>query len=963
MGLAGLEGELVQPLVRMMPAMVVVLIISLAAYWFYYKKVGKGSAPSKKSVEEADEWGESLIIGEVPSNRIYIEPLDPAIEIEEPEVELSYNGLRLEPLTVRAVKRPVREEPQKQSAQPLINPSVNQAVNPSINQAVNPPINQVINQTINQAVDQAVNQNGQNGALPAAPNVDRSPRRVTVRISNNSRNARSELTFDDGFVAGSHVAIESTIKAPLHQLPPSLPEFAGRSFELSELLAARANPEIKILGLQGLSGVGKTTLAIKLANQLAPHYPDAQIYIDLKGASPLPLPVTEAQAQIIRAYLPTVRLPENEVELNRMYQAVLSGNKALFLLDNAANAQQVIPLLPPDGCLSIITSRQQITLPGSFVSRLDSLSAPEARELLQRILPRIGERADEIAELCGRLPLALRLAGSALTQHPELSTEDYARRLAQRQKQERPLPPIEAVLHLSYELLFPNLKKLWRMLAVFSDTFDVSAAASVWRMNPARAAESLNCLMTYSLVERNRAIGRFRLHDLMLHFADACLSSEERTVVNHLHSAHYQSVLHEADALYGQGGKFLKQGLALLDLEWRNIQAGQVWAAAHADQSRSACELCASYPDAGKYVRDLRQHPRERIRWSEAALASAKLLKRRKAAGRHLVALGDSYIDLSESHHAIECYEQALEMARSSSDYRGEADALSGLGTAYYFGGGLNRARELHEAALEIARSIKDQRVEAIALGNLGVTHYALGEAHSATVLFDQQLRIAREIGDRRNESSALGGLGTAYYSLNNTKFAVSLLTQQLIITREIGDRRGEASALCNLGSAYASLKKYPQAIAFNEQSLAIAREIGDRRIEANALGGLGAAYYMSGDVEVGMQFLEHQHKLAAEIGDRRSESLALINLGEACITKGNARRAIELLQQAFNLTTQIGDIQGQAYSLFKLAIALDKFGDRKQAIAQAQTALELFEVGEYPSAALVREQLDEWQK
>jgi tetratricopeptide (TPR) repeat protein len=630
-------------------------------------------------------------------------------------------------------------------------------------------------------------------------------------------------------------------------------------------------------------------------------------------------------------------------------------------LDNAANEEQITPLLPPPGCLSIITSRQQIDLPGLFMIRLDSLSASEAQELLSRIIPHIGHQAEKIAELCGRLPLALRLAASVLTEHSELSIDDYAERLAKHQKAEKPMKPIDAVLHTSYELLAPGLQKIWRMLAVFSDTFDVNAAASMWKINPAQAAKALDSLVTYSMIESNSANGRFRLHDLMLGLAETCLSREEREAINHLHSAHYQSVLHETDALYEQGGSSLKQGLALLDLEWSNIQAGQLWAAANTGRSREACELCASYPDAGRYVLDLRQHPRERIRWNEAALAAAKILKRRKAAGRHLIALGDSYIDLSETDHAIGCYEQALELARSINDRRGEADALSGLGTAYYIGGGLNRARELHEVALEIARSINDQRAEAIALGNLGVTHYALGEARTATVLFDQQLRISRETGDRRNESIALGGLGIAHCSLNNARLAADLLNQQLAITREIGDRRGEASALCHLGGACARLKDHQNAIAFNHQSLAIAREIGDRRNEANALGGLGTAYYLSGDTEVALQFFEMQLKLAADIGDRRGESLAQINLGEASVAHGNPKRAIQLLQEAFSMTSQIGDLQGQANSLYKLALALEKYGDHKQAVAQAETALELFQIAELPYAEVVRRQLSDW--
>jgi tetratricopeptide (TPR) repeat protein len=760
-----------------------------------------------------------------------------------------------------------------------------------------------------------------------------------------------------------------------HQLPPPLPDFAGRASELSELYAARANQEVRVLSIQGPGGVGKTTLALKLADQLRPHYPDAQFYLDLKGASAQPLSVAEAQASVLRAYLPTIRLPENEVELDKLYNSALKGKRVLLLLDNAVSAQQVEPLVASYGCLTIVTSRNHIALPSMLSKRLECLPPSEACELLLKIVPHLGDQAARVAELCGYLPLALRLAASALLLTPELKIADYIQKLEGAQLSGRaarsggqlaglahsPVRSVDAALNLSYDLLVPGLQKLWRMLAVFRDTFDTAAAASVWKINPARAAHALDRLMAFSLIERNRATGRYRMHDLMAQFADARSNDMERAVARQRFAAHYQSVLHEADALYEQGGEFLKQGLELVDLEWSNIQAGQVWAATRAEGDRAACELCNSYPDAGRYVLDLRQHPRERIRWSEAALVAAQKLRRRKAAVRHLTALGDSYTDLAEVHHAIECYEQALRIAREAGDRRGEAEALSGLGTAYYLGGGLKRARDLHREAMNIFASIGARRGEANSLGALGLAHFAMGDLRDAMMLFDQQLKAAREIGDRRSESNALGGLGMSYYSMGAAKRAVDLFNQQLAITREIGDRRGEASALGNLGAAYAALKAHRQAVMFHEQALMVAREIGDRRNEASALGGLGIAEYLSGNLSRSIELLNRQLKLTSEIGDRRGEAIALCNLGEACVAAGDYRAAIDTLTKAFNIASQIGDIQAQANALFNLSLALDHLGDRKQAVAQAETALELFEIAEHPYAQVVRKRLAEW--
>jgi tetratricopeptide (TPR) repeat protein len=612
---------------------------------------------------------------------------------------------------------------------------------------------------------------------------------------------------------------------------------------------------------------------------------------------------------------------------------------------------------------------------------LGNLSPSEARDFLLRIVPRIDGQAAKVAELCEQLPLALRLAASALLISADLKIADYVQRMERFQRTgslsytdraaigaslsltaaRSPIHPVDAVLSLSYDLLVPGLQKLWRMLAVFRDTFDISAAASVWQITPVRTTNALDRLMAYGLIERNRATGRYRLHDLTARFAESRSNDQELTIARQRFSAHYQSVLHEADALYEQGGEFLRRGLGLVDMEWSNIQDGQVWTATHVDDDHAARELCNSYPDAGKYVLELRQRPRDRIRWSEAALTAAQKLNQRNAAVRHLVALGDSYNDLAEVHHAIGCYEQALEIAREACDRRGEAEALSGLGAAHYLGGGLKRACDLHREALEIFSRVGPRRREADSLGNLGLAYFATGDLRNALILFDQQLKAARETSDRRGESQALGGLGTTHYATGDAERAAELFNQQLAITREICDRRGEASALGNLGSAYGALKRHRQAIAYHEQSLLVAREIGDRRGEASALGGLGIAEYLDGNLSRSIELLNKQLRLASELGDRRGEAIALSNLGEACVALGDYQTAIDMLTSAFNIASQIGDIQAQANALFNLSLALDQTGDREQAIAQAEIALELFEIAEHPYSQVVRERLVEW--
>jgi hypothetical protein len=296
-----------------------------------------------------------------------------------------------------------------------------------------------------------------------------------------------------------------------HEAPPPPADFTGREDELKELLAAIQVGGVTISGLQGMGGIGKTVLAFKLVELLKPRYPDAQFFLDLKGASTQPLTVAEALADVVRAYHPAAKLPDSESELRGLYLSVLDGQRALLLMDNAASAEQVEPLIPPAGCLLLVTSRQHFTVPGLAAKNLDTLSAADARELLVTIAPRIETQADEIAALCGHLPLALRLAAAAIVKYRNLSPAEYVRRLRDRQQR---LQLIDASLSLSYELLSEEMRERWRRLAVFPDTFAGDAAAAVWEVEVDQATYLLGELMVTSLVEWNETSGRYRLHDL-----------------------------------------------------------------------------------------------------------------------------------------------------------------------------------------------------------------------------------------------------------------------------------------------------------------------------------------------------------------------------------------------------------------------------------------------------------------
>ena len=626
----------------------------------------------------------------------------------------------------------------------------------------------------------------------------------------------SSIVHDVGgdFVHGDKITYQQppvqTSVPSLYQLPPPPGDFTGRKTELDELLDKVKEGGIAISGLQGTGGIGKTALALKLAEELASRYPDAQIYLDLKGVSPQPVTPAEAMAHVIRAWHPTANLPESEAELSAIYRSVLRGKRALLLLDNAADAEQVLPLLPPEGCLALVTSRHHFDLPGCYTRCLDVLTPKDARDLVLKIAPRVANQADDLAKLCGYLPFALRKAAGALASREDLSPADYIERLGDAGAK---VDLVKASLSLSCDLLSGGQQELWRMLGVFPGSFDAPAAAAVWGVEQNRAEDDLGELYLRSMVECETE-GRYKLHDLSRVCADSKLSKTGRAAAQRRHAVHYVNVARAADDLYKKGGESVLAGLGLFDLERGNIEAGWRWALQHERDDDRAAELCISYALGCVYVLGLRLHPQAQIEWLNRALQAARRLKDRSAEAAALSNLGGAYHSLGEYRRAIEFHEQHLAIAREIGDRRGEGIALGNLGNAYRSLGEYRRAIEFHEQTLAIARDIGDRQGEANSLGNLGIAHKNLGEYRRAIEFLEQVLAIARDIGDRQGEANSLGNLGNAYDSLGEYCRAIEFYEQQLAIAREIGDRRGEANALFNMSLVLNQLGERAQAIA-----------------------------------------------------------------------------------------------------------------------------------------------------
>ncbi|WP_298378181.1 tetratricopeptide repeat protein [Azospirillum sp.] len=636
----------------------------------------------------------------------------------------------------------------------------------------------------------------------------------------------------------------------LHQLARELSDFTGRTADLAILEAALNRDDgatVAITALHGMGGVGKTTLAHHAARRVIHRYPDAQIVVDLNGhGEGAPTAPLDAMLRVIRAFHPDTPPLDDPAQARAIYHSTLSGKRALILLDNAASADQIRDLIPPPHCGAIITARALVQPPDCTVLRLDLLSPDESAALLRRLAPNAQGTHDDwtrLADLCGRLPLALRVAGSTLAAADDLTLPDYLAELADEATRPHRLTidgdasaNVAAVLTHSLRRLIdqdPALAARWQMLSVIPADFDRAAAAALWEETDTAAAPRLRFLLARSLLLFDEAPRRYRLHDLMRPLArnlfapdptqDPAPGTATRLAAAEGRFAlHFMGVLAEANELYLRNQDGVAAGLARYDVESNNIATAVAWAIDRTESDPMALQVAARLPNAGPSVLGLRLPQRERIFWLISAVTAARRMGDQCLAGGHLGNLGTAHAILGETQRAIAFCQQALAIAREIRDRRGEGNHLGNLGVAHANLGKTGHAIDFYEQALVIAREIGDRRGEGLHLGNLGLAHATLGETQRAIAFYQQALAIAREIGDRRGEGNRLGNLGLAHAALGETRHAIDLYQQALAIALEIGDRRGEGIHLGALGSAHAELGDVPTAITLTEQALAI---------------------------------------------------------------------------------------------------------------------------------------------
>lgn len=708
---------------------------------------------------------------------------------------------------------------------------------------------------------------------------------------------------------------KETVATALFTIPAPVADFTGRTKEIETLKSSFKNGAL-ITGVTGGGGIGKTELARKLAEEIADEYPDARMSIDLLGTSETPLSDEPAQ-------------------LRGLYQQTFSSQKALLLLDNAANENQVRPLIPPKPSAAIITSRKYFSLTefGLNPVRLDVLSPEDARNLLRKASQKLKENpdtdVDSLATLCGHLPLALRVVASLLNDRPDWTLATLQKRLEdertrlKRLKRDGDLDlDVEATLSLSYEVLDENTKLNFRKLGVFKGSFiRVSAQAVLGLENETELDDFIGKMITLSLLntyiseyidERTGdATIFYELHDLTQLFALTHLF-EEVTAANETiqrHAVHYLQWLDQLDRLYQEGGDNKFVALFNFSIVWTNLYAAYN---RMSDKSRKFIpsdmpdQWLSTFPFWGAYLLDLYLTPAQKLPILENAVNASQRISNLQLESKHLNNLGGTLLLLGDMNQALNILNKAIEINEGLGDLDELCKNLANLGKTYNRLGNIKEAINSHSRALDLVRKGEDKNTEASILGGLGEAHLLNYDFNKALDCLKQSLEINTQQGNLHGIAQSLGGLGSVHFSKGEYQRAKEYTESALKVSREGFDRLAESACLGALGDIYKVNGEFDKAIELYNQSLSIAIELNVMFNQASALNKIGSAYYSVRNAEKALEYFNRALELHKKIGNIPREGDCLVNIGMVYAAIGEKQKAKTYWDQALNILKNI---------------------------------------------------------
>ncbi|WP_233289850.1 AfsR/SARP family transcriptional regulator [Streptomyces microflavus] len=723
------------------------------------------------------------------------------------------------------------------------------------------------------------------------------------------------------------------------ELPHEAPGFAGRTGEiarLNALLAAAQDPAtantVVISAIGGAAGIGKTALAVHWAHQVRDHFTDGQLYVNLHGFDHdrKPLEPGEALELLLRSLgLVASEIPPHHEAQGRVFRTLLAGRRMLVLLDNAASAEQVRPLLPSSPtCCVVVTSRNRlgdlVAHDGAHALPLDLLQPDEARALLSRTLGADRITTDEHAvgeliRLCGSLPLALRVAAARLAGDPGLRAADLVAEMAEGNRLQALEPddgagsPLRSAFSLSYGVLAPAARRLFRLLGLFPGADFTSEAASALLDAPLPQARRLLSILTAAHLVEPVLAGRYRFHDLLREYAQERAQTEET-------SAERTGALERLLVRYLDTAR-ATAGTGLFPELPRSLHPGE-----HPGRPSSTVPeqwLGAELPNLLAVIDHSARHGPRPVAWY-----------------LNSTLFGHFWVHLPrKTWQAVA--QTALRAAEAEGDLFGQSAMHSSLAAARWAGGHVRQATEHAARALEISRGIGWREGEGSGLGLRGMAKWAMADLDSAYEDFTAGLRIFHETGNHQFDGFGLVGLGMACRDLGRLHEAAVHLEHAVGLDAGLS-RWNTSSAVQILGAVYCELGRLSDGLDLLRPALASPGRAGYRDSGAMMLDALAGINRELGRHEEG---LEQAERALAMVGNTRRHWFQASILNTVAAAHRDLRHADQALHadaQALALARETRFRRAEADSLLSLSLTHQHMGHLDEARTHAEQALHL---------------------
>ena len=754
------------------------------------------------------------------------------------------------------------------------------------------------------------------------------------------------------------------------QLPGDIGGFVNRSAELDSLSEAigeredrdeasgeREGPRaVGLYVITGTAGVGKTSLALHWAHRARHRFPDGQLYVNLRGYDPgTPMRPELALDGFLRALgMPAEALPLELEDKAALYRSMLAEQRVLILLDNAISPRQVRPLLPGNAdCLVLVTTRSRFSglfaLQGAHRLALDTLSENEAVNLLRAVMADYRGHDDpgellELARLCARLPLALRIAAERASSRPLMLLSELIADLRDESGLWEALTAedgdesdaVRTVFAWSYRALPEDAARMFRLLGLHPGAeFSRGAAAALAGVGTAEARRLLDVLVGAHVLEQ-RGPDRYEFHDLLRAFAIDQAGREED-------AADRSAALERVLSWYVRSARAAIAVICPLDRDVLiDPPAAEVTPLAFADQDAA-----------------FRFYETERANFVAATKVAAK-------AGFHRLAwqlpavLWSVYALQNPFFDWIDTGEIGLESARQAQDPFGEGQLLASLGMAFLQSHQLDRADEFHRAALAVRGRIDDSAGVAMSVNDLGIVANRRHRLMAARGYFREALDRFHELGDRANEAWLLSNLGMVDSDLERPGEALGALRSAILLARRVGDPFAEANAVCSLAIALREAGELAEAEAAVAIALKLSRDNAFVTGEAVCLAEQARIAIADGRAELALPLYQHAAAIQRRLGDRSREAQALDGTGLAYQALGRDEEAVDFHRTAVAFHRQLDDNWQLALAQHHLGTALRGTGETDAARTQWIQALGL--LGEFgdPRAVRIRAEVEQ---